>query len=336
MERTKKYVEIVSALTTEKEFGPALDLIMGFHPIKKRWLSEEEEREPLNMLRWVKRDEIINPEYSTNMIKLAQLWLKYLPNIDNIISLNSIDFNLALWEIAFKRITPKYLAYVFHPENINENSNKTQDLSNSAVERISKFLAKNPMFQKMHYWVTSFPANGPLGDTVEKNIGLSKTIKNNLGILDFSPGLLCNYLLNRAISLEELLSPSQFEDLVGMIFKEEGWEIYRMKKTRDGGKDIIAILHSDNPIIVYVQAKRNSKSNKVGISKVKEFVATVAGDKIRKGYLVSTSYFSKTSKNWLYKKGLSIADVELVDRDKLLKRMEEISRTEYPVYFFNC
>ncbi|MBN1348779.1 restriction endonuclease [candidate division KSB1 bacterium] len=292
MEQSKKYIEIVSALTTDKEFGPALDLMKGFHPIEKRWLTEEEDREPLSLLKWVYRDQIINPKYSTNMIKLAQLWLKYFPEIDDIISLNHREFDLALWEIAFKRITPKHVTYVFYPDNVNETYHKTRDLSNNAVDKISRSIAKNPAFQNMYYWVFSFPAKGPLGDTIEKNVGLTKSLKNNLGILDYSPGLLCNFLLNRGIPIEELLSPNQFEDLVGMIFKEEGWEIYRMKKTRDGGKDIIAKLHSKNPIITYIQAKRYSKNNKVGISKVKEFVATVAGDKISKGYLVSTSLVS--------------------------------------------
>jgi len=85
------------------------------------------------------------------------------------------------------------------------------------------------------------------------------------------------------------------------------------------------------PTVAYVQAKRYS-TKKVGIREVKEFVATVAGDKIDQGIIVTTSYFSKDSAEWLQTKGVSLANVEFVDRVKLEARMRKIADAEMAAY----
>jgi restriction system protein len=118
-----------------------------------------------------------------------------------------------------------------------------------------------------------------------------------------------------------------------MLFAEEGWKISVTQKSRDGGKDVIAQKEIDNQkTIAYIQAKRYKGKNKVGIKEVKEFVATVAGDKVDIGYVVTTSSFSNPAKNWLQNKGVDIATVELIDRHKLLRLMEDIASSKIPAF----
>lgn len=118
-----------------------------------------------------------------------------------------------------------------------------------------------------------------------------------------------------------------------MVYEKEGWEVVQMPKSRDGGKDVIAKqIVAGVPVVAYVQAKRYSQSHPVGISVIKEFVATVAGDGVDKGFIVTTSYFSKPSVGWLNEKGASLATVELVDRLELEKKMQQIADLEMAAY----
>lgn len=117
-----------------------------------------------------------------------------------------------------------------------------------------------------------------------------------------------------------------------MLFQEEGWEVTKMRHTRDGGKDIIAKqMIGETPTIAYIQAKMYSH-RPVGIEVVKEFVATVAGDRIDKGFIVTTSYFSRPSATWLQTKGVSIAAIELVDRTQLESKIQKIADAESTAY----
>jgi len=140
-------------------------------------------------------------------------------------------------------------------------------------------------------------------------------------------------LLDTNITNNDLLNPRQFEDLVATIYRAEGWDITQMPKTRDGGKDIIAKGSLDGRnVVVYIQAKRYSQSNPVSINYVKEFVATVAADKVDKGFMVTTSYFTEPSTTWLYTKGVSVANVELIDKIQLVRKMEKLTDSEISAY----
>lgn len=66
--------------------------------------------------------------------------------------------------------------------------------------------------------------------------------------------------------------------------------------------------------------------------KVKEFVATVAGDKVDKGFFVTTSYFTEPAKRWLKDKGASLATIEMIDRQSLETKMQHIANREIAVY----
>ena len=332
----KKYVEITAALAVEHSVSSRLDLLMGFHPEEKRQLSEHEEAHHITyLLHYVKLSEIISSQDEDFYCRTAMLWLKYFPELIDISHLKDQEMYHVLWERVLKDAHVLHLAYAFYPFGPS-NLKTYRDIKRAASElqcEIDRLMTNEPRAKGKITWTLPFPAVGPLGDAIEQKVGLSYDLKSKIGLTNYAPGLICNYLLSRAMPLENLLNPYQFEDLTGFLFKEEGWEVEITSKSRDGGKDVIARrIDTGIPFVAYVQAKRNRESRKVGISEVKEFVATVAGDNVDVGYLVTTSYFSKPATQWLRDKGHRLASVELIDRRKLIERMQRIADSDTAVF----
>lgn len=67
------------------------------------------------------------------------------------------------------------------------------------------------------------------------------------------------------------ITPRQFEEIVAEVFKSKGYEVDLTKRTRDGGKDIIAI-HTDTLGIrnkYFIECKCYSESNKISVDVVR-------------------------------------------------------------------
>jgi len=336
----EKYVEITASFSVAKESSKRFDLLIGIHPEEKRFLTEDEEL-PLDILQFMKRADLLSMEKPNSREKSALLWLSFFPQIDDYLSLNQDYMYEALWNLSFEGVKILNIAYAFYPTDFYSKYGKQNMLERKKVERAAKCfqqeierrLTNDSRVQGKHTWTLPFPADGPLGRVVEQKAGLSVNLKNRIGLTRYAPGLLCNYLLRRNVAIENALDPYQFEDLTGMIFSEEGWAVQRMPKTRDGGKDIIARRTiSNTPIVAYVQAKKYKQERKVGIKEIKEFVATVAGDNADKGFIVTSSYFSKPSIKWLQTKGASLATIEIVDRKELKTKMQRIANSETAAY----
>lgn len=316
-----------------REVAPMFELANGFHPLEQRHLTEEEERYPLMLLRWVDHDQILNKANRTGIEELACLWIRLFPNIEDVIRLPETDFYTYLWRELLTKVDPLIIAYTFQPLDLTDVSRYRRVESERRkmqcrVEHVAATKRNGSVI-----WTLPFPALGPLGEAVEQRTGLSDDIKQELGLRRFPFGFLCNYLLSRDEPMENILSPHQFEDLVGAAFANEGWAVERMKKTRDGGKDaILRKRDGDLTTVAYVQAKRHGSSSKVGLAQVKEFVATVHWDHADKGFLVTTSTFTGPAQNWLRSNGLSPTVVETVDRNGLLAQLARIADGKPMVY----
>ncbi len=337
-EHTQTFTQLTAAFTMPQEIASRFELLLGVHPEEQRHLSEEEEERPLALLRYVRRQDLLSIQHPQGIEKLALLWLEFFPEIDDY--LHTPDFYESLTKKVFEEVEILNLAYAFYPVAFSgkegeQNLTRYKEIR-EAAEQIQRTIEENvdvnPRARGKVTWTLPFPANGLLGRIAEHKAGLSTILKQRLGLNNYKPGLLCNFLLHHHIPMARLLDPHQFEDLTGMIFQEEGWNVTRMRQTRDGGKDIIAKQVIEGaPTIAYIQAKRYS-TKKVGIREVKEFVATVAGDKVDKGIIVTTSYFSKPATQWLQERGVSLATVELVDRTLLESRILEIADAETAAY----
>lgn len=90
------------------------------------------------------------------------------------------------------------------------------------------------------------------------------------------------------------LTPRNFEELVGELLEKEGFNVTITKQTRDGGKDLfIAQNHRLGDFLFYVECKKYSMSNPVGVNVVRELYGTVAADRATAGLIVTSSYFTK-------------------------------------------
>lgn len=95
------------------------------------------------------------------------------------------------------------------------------------------------------------------------------------------------------------LDPSVFEELIAHIFYDFGFKVELTARTRDGGKDIIAICDSPTKKKYLIECKRYSERNKVGIDIVQRLHGVVAGDGSTLGIVATTSTFTKDATNFL-------------------------------------
>lgn len=68
------------------------------------------------------------------------------------------------------------------------------------------------------------------------------------------------------------ISTREFEEIIAEIFKSQGYEVTLTKRTRDGGKDIIAIHRNELGLETsyFIECKRHALDSKVDVSIVRE------------------------------------------------------------------
>ncbi len=93
----------------------------------------------------------------------------------------------------------------------------------------------------------------------------------------------------------KLIDRRKFEELIAEVFFGFGYEVELTQKTRDGGKDIIAIKNEEVKVKYLIECKRPEPMNPVRINVVKNLHSTVIHDKATKGILASTTRFTKDS-----------------------------------------
>jgi len=84
-----------------------------------------------------------------------------------------------------------------------------------------------------------------------------------------------------------------FEEMIAEIFNGFGYEVELTQKTRDGGRDIIAIKNSEAELKYLIECKRPDPGNVIGIKPVRELFGVKQDERATKAILATTSYFSK-------------------------------------------
>ncbi len=85
----------------------------------------------------------------------------------------------------------------------------------------------------------------------------------------------------------------KFEELVAELFSGFGYEVELTKRTRDGGKDIVAIKRSAESDVKYlIECKRPNPGKPVGVSTVRELHSVKMTEKATKAILATTTYFT--------------------------------------------
>jgi restriction system protein len=90
------------------------------------------------------------------------------------------------------------------------------------------------------------------------------------------------------------LSPRQFEEVIADLLQDMDYEVTLTQQTRDGGKDILAAKKTElGDILCLVDAKRYSKSHKIGVSMVRTLLGTLADYQATSAMLATTSSYSR-------------------------------------------
>lgn len=109
------------------------------------------------------------------------------------------------------------------------------------------------------------------------------------------------------------------------ILHNFGYTVEFTRQTADGGRDIIAILHSQSRFRCLIECKRYSESNKVGITAVQRLHGVVQSENANKGLLVTTSSFTKPARRFMAKTPWLL---EGQDLDGIVKWLKENDKAE--------
>ena len=115
-------------------------------------------------------------------------------------------------------------------------------------------------------------------------------------ILEISSSLA--YQVARNPNVLHQLSPRGFEEFIAELFAGFGYQVQLTARTRDGGRDLIAI-RSEHGLLskLLVECKRFARDRPVGISYVRELYAVKMVEHATKAILASTSTFSRSARS---------------------------------------
>ena len=92
----------------------------------------------------------------------------------------------------------------------------------------------------------------------------------------------------------------EFEEFVADVFRQYGFKADVTQRTRDGGKDIIAQF--------------DSLERHVGVDVVRKLYAVMSRDRVDKGVIVTTSYFTRDA---IAEASLLNGRIKLIDYNEL-------------------
>lgn len=93
-----------------------------------------------------------------------------------------------------------------------------------------------------------------------------------------------------------LIDRRMFEELVAELFSGFGYEVELTRRTRDGGKDIVAVRSREVAVKFLIECKRPDPGNAVGVKAVRELHSVKVTEKATKAILATTTHFSRDAK----------------------------------------
>lgn len=94
------------------------------------------------------------------------------------------------------------------------------------------------------------------------------------------------------------LTPREFEEVIATLFDQLGFEVELTKRTRDGGRDIVAIGHRIVRTKYLIECKHYAPLRKVTVNPVRALHGVVADEGATKGILVTTSSFTRPATDY--------------------------------------
>jgi len=132
-----------------------------------------------------------------------------------------------------------------------------------------------------------------------------------IGIAGTFEQLLCQ--INRCPGKLRGLHPRQFEAFVAEIWKRFGYVVELTARTRDGGRDVIAVKHREVSLRFLIECKHFDCNRKVGVAIVRSLYGVKMHERATKAILATTSSFTKGALDFL---AAQLADVSLGEKSK--------------------
>lgn len=117
------------------------------------------------------------------------------------------------------------------------------------------------------------------------------------------------------------ISPREFEEVVAELFRNNGYQVTLTKRTRDGGKDVIAVNKDVMGVETsyFIECKRHSESNKVDVGIVRELYGVHSSlNGPNKSIIATTSTFTPDARKFVNEELRSKWDMDLRDINDVL------------------
>ena len=129
-------------------------------------------------------------------------------------------------------------------------------------------------------------------------------------------------LIAEAHSLDDLraISWTRFEELIAAMFRARGWQVVPTQPEADGGADLII---KKGRKIAYVQCKK--WRGQVGVETVRGFYGTMAANRIREGFFVTTGEFTPEADRFAHS-----VRIQTIGGGLLLRYLRSLRRQMHP------
>jgi Restriction endonuclease len=119
------------------------------------------------------------------------------------------------------------------------------------------------------------------------------------------------------------MTPRQFEEFAAELFEKEGYNVTLTQQTRDGGKDLFVVENKRfGSFIYYIECKKYSFDNPVGVRVVRELYGTVQRDRVTAGVVITSSYFSDNAKEFTEQIKTQMTLLEFSDLQKWVNELK--------------
>jgi hypothetical protein len=89
------------------------------------------------------------------------------------------------------------------------------------------------------------------------------------------------------------LSPREFEEFIAGIWNRFGYAVELTARTRDGGRDVVAIRKAESEVRYIIECKRYAEAEKVGVALVRALYGVKTHEGATKAFLATTSSFTR-------------------------------------------
>ncbi|MBB3045901.1 hypothetical protein FHR99_000137 [Litorivivens lipolytica] len=125
--------------------------------------------------------------------------------------------------------------------------------------------------------------------------------------------------LSSSPDLIHKISPREFEELIAHVFSRHGFSVELTKKTRDGGRDIIALKHDLGiPVKYIIECKRYAKTNPVTVEIARALYGVQMQESANKSVIATTSYFTSDAKKFVESQNTTKWHMSLKDYDDVI------------------